>query len=156
LYITYCSFLAAAAVWRLVRYGVATLVITNTWSERPFNVVGSYVMLLEDWFVMIRSMHDESSPLLNVLQAGGPGCRPFRIFHPYCSHMSRSQGARWLVCISSLNLVVESSPRVGDRFAMRVFQSPHITMVSLCGNPPIISSTMLLVTVSSIPLRCWL
>jgi hypothetical protein len=101
-------------------------------------------------------MHDESSPLLNVLQAGGPGCRPFRIFQPCCSHMSRSHGARWLVCVSSLLRVVDSSPRFGERFAIRVFQSPHITIVSLDGNPPIISSTRLLVTASSIPLRCWL
>jgi hypothetical protein len=135
---------------------VATLVITKTWSERPINVVGSYVIVLDGWFVMIRSMHDESAPLLNVLQAGGPGCRPFRIFHPCCSHMSRSQGARWLVYLSSLIRVVEPSSRFGDRFAILVFQSPHITIVSCEGNPPIISSTRLLVTVSSIPLRCWL
>jgi hypothetical protein len=135
---------------------VAIYVLTITWSDKPIKVVGSYVILLSALFVRIKSMQDESSPRLNVLQAGGPGCNPFKIFHPYCSQMSMSQCARWLVCLSSLRLVVVPSSRSGARFAILVFQSPHITEVSCAGNPPTISSIWLLVTVSSIPLRCWL
>jgi hypothetical protein len=135
---------------------VAICVFTITWSDRPIRVVGSYVILLSAWFVMIKSMHDLSAPRLNVLQAGGPGCNPFRIFHPCYSHMSISQCARLFIYVSSLSLVVVPSSRLGARFAILVFQSPHITDVSYAGNPPTMSSIRLLVTVSSIPLRFWL
>jgi hypothetical protein len=70
---------------------MSTVVFVNTWSDRPIRVVGSYTILHVVLLVMIKSMHDLSSPLLNVLQAGGPGCNPFRIIHPCCSHMSISQ-----------------------------------------------------------------
>jgi hypothetical protein len=73
---------------------VAIVVMTKTWSERPIRVVGSYIILVFFLFVMIKSMHDLSSPLLNVLHAGGPGCRPFKMSHPYCSQRSISQDAR--------------------------------------------------------------
>jgi hypothetical protein len=133
---------------------VATVVIANTWSDRPMRVVGSYVILQFCLFVMIKSMQDWSSPLLNVVHAGGPGYRPFNISQPYYSQMSISQGARWFVCLSSLSLVVLTSSIFGDIFAILVFQSPHITIVSLCGKPPMMSSTRLRVTVSSTPLFC--
>jgi hypothetical protein len=133
---------------------VATVVLTNTWSDRPMRVVGSYMILQFFLFVMIKSMHDLSSPLLNVVHAGGPGYRPFKINQPYYSQMSISQGARWFVCLSSLILVVFTSSIFGDIFAILAFQSPHITVVSCCGKHPIMSSTRLRVTVSSIPLFC--
>jgi hypothetical protein len=69
-------------------------VLTKTWSERPFSVVGSYLILQLVLFVMIRSIHDLSPPLLNVFCAGGPGYRPFKISQPYYSHISISHGAR--------------------------------------------------------------
>jgi hypothetical protein len=135
---------------------VATIVLIKTWSERPIRVVGSYIILLSFLFVIMKSMHDLSSPLLNVVQAGGPGYRPFRICQPYYSHMSINHGARLLVYLSSLSRVVFTSFILGDKFAILVFQSPHITVVSYCGKHPIISSTRLLATVSSTPLFCWL
>jgi hypothetical protein len=135
---------------------VATIVFTKTWSERPMRVVGSYMIVLCLLLVMMKSIHDLSSPLLNVVQAGGPGYRPFRICQPYYSHMSINHGARLLVYLSSLSRVVLTSSIFGDKFAILVFQSPHITVVSYCGKHPIISSTRLLAIVSSIPLFCWL
>jgi hypothetical protein len=133
---------------------VATLVITNTWSDKPIRVVGSYVIVLFFWFVMIKSMHDWSSPLLKVVHAGGPGYRPFNISQPYYSQISNSQGARWFVFLSSLSRVVLTLSMLGDIFAILVFQSPHITVVSCCGKHPTMSSTRLRVTASSAPLFC--
>ena len=135
---------------------MATVVLTNTWSDRPMRVVGSYVILLFFLFVMMKSMQDLSSPLLNVVHAGGPGYRPFKISQPYHLQMSISQGARWFVCLSSLSLVVFTSSIFGAIFAILAFQSPHIIVVSYCGKHPIMSSTRLRVTVSSTPLFCWL
>jgi hypothetical protein len=65
-----------------------------TWSDKPIKVVGSYVITLPALFVMMKSMHERSSPRLNVLHAGGPGCNPFRIRQPYYSQMSNSHCAR--------------------------------------------------------------
>jgi hypothetical protein len=101
-------------------------------------------------------MHDLSSPLLNVVQAGGPGCNPFRISHPCYSQISISQGALWFVCTSSLSLVVGMLSIFGARFAILVFQSPHITVVSCYGKHPIVSSMRLLAIASSIPRFYWL
>ena len=70
---------------------MATVVFMSTWSERPMSVVGSYAILHVVLLVIMRSMQDLSSPLRNVLQAGGPGCNPFKMIHPCCSQMSISQ-----------------------------------------------------------------
>jgi hypothetical protein len=101
-------------------------------------------------------MHDLSSPLLNVLQAGGPGCNPFRICQPCYSHISISHCALWFVWISSLSLVVVMLSKCGARCAILVFQSPHMTYVSCYGKQPMVSSMRLLPSVSSIPRFCWL
>ena len=135
---------------------MAIVVLTNTWSDRPMSVVGSYIMLQFVLFVMMKSMQELSSPLLNVLQAGGPGCNPFRIVQPYCSHISISHGVLWFVCLSLLSLVVLISSSFGAKLAILVFQSPHITVVSCDGKHPIVSSIRLLAMASSIPVFCWL
>ncbi len=133
---------------------MATLVITKTWSDKPIRVVGSYVIVLFFLFVMIKSMHNWSAPLLKVVHAGGPGYRPFNISQLYYSQISNSQGARWFVFLSSLSRVVLTSSMLGDISAILVFQSPPITVVSCCGKHPTMSSTRLRVTVSSAPLFC--
>jgi hypothetical protein len=76
---------------------MATDVLINTWSERPMSVDGSYTILQSCLLVIMRSMQEQSSPLLNVLQAGGPGCSPFRMVQPCCSHSSISQRVLGLV-----------------------------------------------------------
>jgi hypothetical protein len=91
-----------------------------------------------------------------VVHAGGPGCTPFRMSQPCCSHRSKSHRVRGLVCLSSLSLAVDMSSTVGARSPILVFQSPHITVVSSGGKLPIVSSIKLLVIVSSIPRFCWL
>jgi hypothetical protein len=78
-------------------------------------------------------MQDPVSPFANVLQAEGPGYLPFRMCHPYCSHISMSHGARLLVCGSSLLRGMVISFIVGDMSATRAFQSPHTTYVACCG-----------------------
>jgi hypothetical protein len=135
---------------------MATDVLINTWSERPMSVVGSYVILQSRLFVMMKSMQELSYPLLNVLQAGGPGCSPFKMVQPYCSHISSSHRVLGLVCVSSLSLVVLTSSSCGARLAILVFQSPHITVVSCAGKHPMVSSTRLLAMFSSMPRLCWL
>ena len=135
---------------------MATDVLINTWSERPMSVVGSYVILQSRLFVMMKSMQELSYPLLNVLQAGGPGCSPFKMVQPYCSHISTSYRVLGLVCVSSLSLVVLTSSSCGARLAILVFQSPHITVVSCAGKHPMVSSTRLLAMFSSMPRLRWL
>lgn len=130
---------------------MATVVFINTWSERPMSVVGSYIILPSVLFVMMKSIHELSSPLLNVLQAGGPGCSPFRIIQPCCSQISISQGVLWFVNLSLLSLAVLISSRFGARFAILVFQSPHITVVSCNEKHPMVSSMRLLAIASSTP-----
>jgi hypothetical protein len=73
---------------------MAIYVLIKTWSDKPMSVVGSYSMLQLGLLVIIKSIHELSSPRLNVSQAGGPGCNPFKIVQPCCSHISISQGAR--------------------------------------------------------------
>jgi hypothetical protein len=135
---------------------MATEVLMNTWSERPMSVVGSYVILQSRLLVMIKSMQELSYPLLNVLHAGGPGCNPFRMVQPYCSHISISQRVLELVWVSSLSLLVLTSSSCGARLAILVFQSPHMTVVSCAGKHPTVSSIRLFAMFSSIPLLCWL
>jgi hypothetical protein len=135
---------------------MSTVVFVKTWSERPMSVVGSYCILQLYLLVIIRSIQDLSSPLLNVLHAGGPGCNPLRMSQPYYSHMSKSHRVLWLVYLSSLNLVDCILSRVGARSAILVFQSPHIMVVSYGGKLPIVSSIKLLAMASSIPRFCWL
>jgi hypothetical protein len=135
---------------------MATEVLVNTWSERPMSVVGSYVILQLCLLVMIKSMQELSCPLRNVLQAGGPGCSPFKMLQPCCSHISISQRVLELVWVSSLSLLVLTPSNCGARLAILVFQSPHMTVVSCAGKHPTVSSIRLLATLSSIPLFCWL
>ena len=96
-------------------------------------------------------MHDLSVPLMNVWHAAGPGCSPLSICHPYYSHSSINHGALQFSFVSSLFLGIDISYMVGDRFPMRVFQSPQITDVDVCGMHPITSSMQLLTTSSSKP-----
>ena len=99
-------------------------------------------------------MHDLSIPFTNVWHAFGPGCNPLRTYHPCYSQSSTSHGALEFNFISSLSLGIVISPMVGDRFALRVFQSPHTTNVVWCGIHPIISSIRLFVISSSYPRFC--
>ena len=78
-------------------HGRHIYVVTNTWSEKRFNVVGSQFMFYVALFVMIRSITDLSVPLVNVCSAGGPGYIPFRICHSHCLHILISHGARAFV-----------------------------------------------------------
>ncbi len=135
---------------------MAICVLIKTWSDRPMSVVGSYSILQLGLFVIIKSMQDLSSPRLNVSQAGGPGCNPFKIVQPCCSHISISHGALGFVILSLLSLEVQISSSFGARLAILVFQSPHITVVSLDGKHPIVSSTRLFAMASSTPRLCWL
>jgi hypothetical protein len=97
-------------------------------------------------------MHDPVSPLLNVLHADGPGCIPLRICHFCCSHKVSNQGARLLVCGSSLFRGMVTSSMLGDKSATRAFQSPQITCTYFYGINPTTSSTWLRASSSSIPL----
>jgi hypothetical protein len=106
-----------------------------------------YVAVLE----RMRSMHDLSVPLMKVWHANGPGCSPFKICHPCYSHSSINHGALELCFVSSLFRGMDMSSMVGDKFPMRVFQSPHITYVDLCGMHPTTSSIWLFITSSSKP-----
>jgi hypothetical protein len=135
---------------------MAIYVLIKTWSDKPMSVVGSYSMLQLGLLVIIKSMHELSSPRLNVSQAGGPGCNPFKIVQPCCSHISISHGARWFVSLSLLILAVHISSSFGARLAILVFQSPHITVMSSDGKHPIVSSTRLLAMASSTPRLFWL
>ena len=120
------------------------------------SVVGSYIILQLGLFVIMKSMHELSSPRLNVSQAGGPGCNPFRIVQPCCSHISISHGVLWFVSLSLLSLEVQISSSFGAKLAILVFQSPHITVVSYDGKHPIVSSIRLFAMASSTPRFCWL
>jgi hypothetical protein len=117
-------------------------------------VWGSYSIFLLAAFVKSRSMHDLFSPLVKVNWAGGPGYSPLTTCHPYTSHISISQGALALVCVSMLRLSSLTSSTVGDASPKRVFQSPQITVVSVLGKLPTVSSMKLRAISSSIPLFC--
>ena len=99
-------------------------------------------------------MQDPVSPFANVLHAEGPGYLPFKMCHPYCSHTSMSQGARLLVCGSSLLRGMVISLMVGDRSATRAFQSPHTTYAAYYGILLMMSSIWLRAISSSMPLLC--
>jgi hypothetical protein len=101
----------------------------------------------------IRSMHDVSSPLLNVLHAIGPGCSPFNMCHPCISHVSISHGALVLVILSLLRLWMVVSSILGDNSPTRAFQSPHINYVVSRGKLSRMSDNMFLASSSSTPLR---
>lgn len=87
-------------------------------------------MLLCPVFVSIKSMQDRSEPLAKVWQAAGPGCKPFKIYHPWISHCSISHGALAFLYVSLLSLGIVLSSMVGDRLPMRAFQSPQTTIRS--------------------------
>ena len=91
--------------------------------------------------VRIKSITDLSVPLANVCSAGGPGCIPFNTNHSHCSHIFISHGALALVILSILLLVITSSPNYGASSPMRVFQSPHITVLPFDGMSLSMSST---------------
>ena len=94
LYIIYGLFTSFLLVDISYIRGTCIFVISITWSDRPFKVAGSYSIVYAGSFVSIRSMQDRSSPLVNVYCAGGPGCSPFRIYQPCCSHKVTIHGAR--------------------------------------------------------------
>jgi len=66
----------------LSRNCVRTVVVTNAWSERPFNVNGSHCIFYDAEVDMIRSIQDCWFPFLKVLQAGVPGYSPFSMYSP--------------------------------------------------------------------------
>ena len=135
-----------------VKKAVYTWVVSRVWSDNPFRMSRShytrYIYLLD----IIKSIQDLSLPLWKVWHAGGPGYIPLRIFHPYSSHMSMSQGALLHVILSWLFLIVLVSFMVGDNVPTRVFQSPQIMWMSLLGMSSNMSYMYCLVSSSSIPL----
>jgi hypothetical protein len=86
-------------------------------------------------------MQDRSEPLAKVWQAAGPGCKPFKIYHPWILHCSISQGALAFLNVSSLNQGMVLSSMVGDRLPMRAFQSPQTIIRSSVGKLLVMSST---------------
>ncbi len=132
-------------------HDVYILVMTTIWSDKPDIVASSYITLCTAVFDITKSIHDPELPLLNVLHARGPGYMPFRMCHPYNSHISMSHGALVFVILSTLFLGIFKSSISGESSPTRVFQSPHIIYVAWCGIHPSISSTQLLAIYSSIP-----
>jgi hypothetical protein len=116
-------------------------------------VVGSYSIFAVATFESTRSMHDVSSPLLNVLHAIGPGYSPFNMCHPCSSHVSISHGALVLVILSLLRLWMVVSSILGDNSPTRAFQSPHISYVASRGKLSRMSYSMFLASSSSTPRR---
>ena len=137
----------------LLKDEVLSIVVIIAWSDKPFSVVGSHSIAAVVMLDNIRSMHELSFPLWNVLHAIGPGCSPFSICHPFSSHTSISHGALLLVILSLLLLGSVVSSILGDNSPTRVFQSPHISCVSLCGNSSKMSCIWLLASSSSTPRR---
>jgi hypothetical protein len=76
---------------------------------------------------MIRSMQDFLEFFENVYVAGGPGCRPLSMYHPFCSHVAITHSVLFPVSLSRLFLCIAVSPIMGDRSPIRAFQSPHTT-----------------------------
>jgi hypothetical protein len=76
---------------------------------------------------MTRSIHDSLEFLEKVNLAGGPGYRPFRMYHPFCSHVVITHSVLVPVSLSRLFLGIAVSPIIGDRSPIRAFQSPHTT-----------------------------
>jgi hypothetical protein len=66
-------------------------------------------------------------PLSNVWRASGPGYYPFKILHPYNSHLSITHGALLFVVLSVLWRGMLMSSMVGDNSPILAFQSPHMT-----------------------------
>jgi len=121
------------------------------WSEMPFSVHLSYVMGAVASLVHIRSIQDVPVFLQNVLHAGGPGCKPFRIYHPYCSYSSIAHVALGPTILSSLYLGMWVSPIFGASDPILVFQSPHTTDVVDYGMLHTISSTSSMAVFSGTP-----
>jgi hypothetical protein len=138
----------------LVENEFVNVVVMIVWSDKPFNVSGSHSIVAVGVLDRIRSMHELSVPLWNVLHAMGPGCIPLSICKPYSSHISISHGALMFVYLSLLLRGILVSSMLGDNSPTRVFQSPQMIYFSLCGNASSMSCIRLLVSSSSTPLRC--
>jgi hypothetical protein len=130
------------------------VVFTKTWSDMAFNVVVSYSTRLVCSVDNIRSIHDFFSPCSYVYRAGGPGYIPFKMYHPFSSHVSIIHFALVLVVVSSLSLYMAVSPIVGCIVPTRAFQSPQATERECGGMFPRMSSTSVKAFSSSIP-RVW-
>ena len=107
--------------------GKVIVVITMTWSDRPFNVSGSYSIRWVASAAIIRSMQDYPVPFSYVFIAGGPGWRPLSIYQPYNSHRAMTHGALDPTLWSRLFLGIPVSPIVGYSSPILAFQSPHMT-----------------------------
>ena len=127
LYIFSGVFLVSALSESTCSCGSVIVVITMTWSDRPFNVSGSYSIRWVALAVIIRSMQDYPIPFSYVFIAGGPGWMPFSIYQPYHSHRAMTHGALDPTILSRLFLGIPFSPIVGYRSPIRAFQSPHMT-----------------------------
>ena len=90
---------------------------------------GSHAIVAVGVLDKIRSMHELSFPLWNVLHAMVPGYSPFSMCHPYSSHISISHGALIFVILSLLLRGSAVSSIFGDNSPTRVFQSPHIICI---------------------------
>jgi hypothetical protein len=144
-----------ALFWLLCIYsmwGSSIVVVSNMWSDRPFNIIGSYSIFCVGSLVSIRSMRDRSVPLKKVYSAGGLGSNPFRIYQPCCSHSAIIHCALWFTWESKLFLRSSYSPMVGYNCPTLAFQSPHIATREFYGMDPVTSSIRLRATSSSVPL----
>jgi hypothetical protein len=128
--------------------------MTKMWSESPLRVSGSYSTADVEALDNIRSTHDCTFYLEKVCRAGIPVCCPFKIVHPYNSHIYISHGALEFVIGSSLFRWVYILFIVGDKLPTLAFQSPQITCVIEFWKLPRVSSMRLLVTISSTLLFC--
>jgi hypothetical protein len=149
---TTCGLLLFTSYYFLVWKEVCILVVIRVWSDSPFNISVSHSTRCTDLLDMIRSMQDLSFPLWKVWHAIGPGYSPFRMCHPYSSHVAMSQGALVHVILSWLFLIVWVSSIVGVNVPTRVFQSPQMTWSAFCGRSSRISYINYLVSSSSMPL----
>ena len=149
---TTCGLLLFTSYYFRVWKEVYILVVIRVWSDSPFNISVSHSILCIDLLDMIKSMQDLSFPLWKVWHAIGPGYSPFRMCHPYNSHVAMSQGALVHIILSWLFLFILVSSIVGVNVPTRVFQSPHMTWISFRGRSSSISYINYLVSSSSMPL----
>jgi hypothetical protein len=97
---TTCGLLLFTNYYFRIWKDVCILVVIRVWSDSPFNISLSHSTLYCAVLDMIKSMQDLSVPLWKVWHAIGPGYSPFRMCHPYSSHVAMSHGALVHVILS--------------------------------------------------------
>jgi hypothetical protein len=85
--------------------------------------------------------------------AGGPGCRPFKMYQPFNSHNCITHVALVLIIGSRLTLGMSVSLIFGCSCPILVFQSPHMIDWAVVGIAPVMSSIRSRARSSSMALR---